>query len=72
MTSASPPSALPVSVSSTLHMAVRTKPWLGRVGSVGWGPNQGQQTGIPPRMGLPGAKALSRLTKSTGSPSRGW
>ncbi|MEN9933599.1 MAG: hypothetical protein RLZZ387_178 [Chloroflexota bacterium] len=33
---------------------VRTKPWAGFEGSLGWGANQAQQMGIPPRMALPG------------------
>lgn len=39
----------------TCHITVRAKPWPGKPLSVAWGPNQGQHTGAPPRMDLPGA-----------------
>jgi hypothetical protein len=40
----------------TCHITVRAKPWPGKPLSVAWGPNQGQHTGAPPRMDLPGCE----------------
>ena len=41
-------------VAALVHFLVRAMPWDGAPSR---GPNQGQQTGMPPRMALPGTKA---------------
>ena len=51
---------------------MRAKPCIGASGAPAFGPNQGKQTGTPPRIGLPASKRLSPLIHSTGFSPFGW
>ena len=57
--------------SVSVQALMRAKPCMGACLSVACGPNHGKQTGTPPRIGLAGSKALSRLRKITGARPRG-
>ena len=48
------------------HDVVRANPCAGFLSSESPGPNQGKQIGMPPRIALPGVKALAELIQSTG------
>jgi hypothetical protein len=48
------------------HRAVRANPCCGAAGACRLAPNHGKMIGMPPRIALPGAKALLRLVKRTG------
>jgi hypothetical protein len=50
----------------------RAKPWAGDSGAPAFGPNQGKQTGTPPRIGLFASYQLLPLMKRTGFAPRGW
>src|SRR5690606_32893094 len=59
-------------VETTVHLRLRTNPCLGLDGSVGWGPNQGQQTGTPPRWGSAGEEGPRVDTQKTSSWPEGY
>src|SRR3954471_14410788 len=59
-------------VDSTVHSLTRANPCMGKLGSAAFGPNQGQQIGTPPRIGLSALNALAELIHSTGFCPAGW